>query len=144
MKAWAAAAPKESPLSTISITWQFYITSFEVLSLSPLSLLSAWAQDYIQYPLQVAVADSVVEPRQMSVCSWAVFVITGSKYIETNAASAEHDPSASCMFYAVTLRTRETISTESSTVLSPCCCLSCSHHRLCTHCHPPCLRRCLM
>ena len=37
------------------------------LSLSPLSLFSARAQDYIQYPLQaaVAIADSVLEPRQM-------------------------------------------------------------------------------
>ena len=43
-----------------------------------------------------------------------VFVITGSKYIETNA---EHDPSASCMFYAVSLRSRETVSAESSAVI---------------------------
>ena len=42
---------------------------------------------------------------------------TGSKYIETNAASAEHDLSASCMFYAVILRSCETVSAESSAVI---------------------------
>ena len=85
------------------------------LSLSPLSLVSAQGQDYIQYPLQ---ADSVLKPRQMCVCSCAVFVlITGSKYIETNAASPEQDPSAACMFYAASLCSRETISTESFAVI---------------------------
>ena len=43
-----------------------------------------------------------------------VFVITGSKYIETNA---EHDPIASCMFYTVSLCSHEMILPESSAVI---------------------------
>ena len=47
-----------------------------------------------------------------------VFVITGSKHIETNANSAKHGPSASCMFYAASLRSRKTISAELSAVIT--------------------------
>ena len=91
------------------------------LSLSPLPLLSAWDQDYIQYPLQAAVTDSVIEPEQMCVCSCAI-VITGSKYIETNATSPKHDSSTFCMFYAVSLRSRVMISTELSAVIRTAAC----------------------
>ena len=45
-----------------------------------------------------------------------------ASHIETNAAFPDHDPSASCMFYAVSLCSHETISTKSSAVIRTAAC----------------------